>query len=251
MICESLVLLASAFLTMVKRKSCHKCAGSLEKAHPSIQAHCPVCGTGYHTSDCGMRYLAKGLHPEDVFKCPKCYNMCECSGGPVPCHTANVRLRGAARKRSLAELQSKSGGSIVKTEESESRGFDTFIVSSHRKRPCLRLEQQPKVPIVVGQLIKANRTLQEEVKRLQQVISLNKTRCTCASDLSYDVHDEFMDNSFVPRTPPEYSECDDVDISCQKWNGMLLSTLSSAPEEPMVRGKRGSSSWSVSPQLSL
>lgn len=193
------------------KKSCHKCAGSLEKAHPSTVAHCPACGTGYHITDCGMRYLAKGLDVSSVSQCPKCYKMCECSGGIIPCHTANVRLRGAAKKRGQAYLRNnRSGTSRVEGfEEPEAKVFDTFLVSTNRKRPCIRPKQQPKVPIVVGQLIRANQTLQDEVKRLQEVIS----RCTC--DLGHDAGACVSpDHEFAPQTPPDASDCEDVDAHC-------------------------------------
>mmetsp|Transcript_31668 Transcript_31668/g.69208 ORF Transcript_31668/g.69208 Transcript_31668/m.69208 type:complete len:278 (+) Transcript_31668:508-1341(+) len=203
---------------MVK-KSCHKCAGTLEKAHASTVAHCPVCRAGYHTIDCGMRYLAAGLDESDVAKCPKCHHMCACSGGGIPCHTANVRLRGTARKKrqspdGVVGTCENDNGFIVK-QESDSQAFGTYL------GPNKRLKQQTKVPIVVGQLIKANRGLKEQVKQLQALLS----QCNClvpAAAIS-----SAGDKLTSPKTPPEWNE---EHASEKEWDGLFFSNMGTDSE---------------------
>eukprot|EP00959_Pyramimonas_sp_CCMP1952_P366596 7677896-Pyramimonas_sp.AAC.1 len=109
--------------------------------------------------------------------------MCACSGGSIPCHTANVRLRGAARKR-RAHARGSSLGSEDDLNRSGSagaspNGADPFsikrepvsqLVSSTSASPEARRHghlqnkrfRQTKVPNVVGQLIQANVALREQ-----------------------------------------------------------------------------------------
>ena len=70
------------------KKSCHKCAGTLLKAHASEVAHCRVCNAGYHTSDCGLRYFAAGLDEALLHECPKVHRSVYNSSS-----SASVQLR--------------------------------------------------------------------------------------------------------------------------------------------------------------
>lgn len=221
---------------MVNKKSCHKCAGILEKAHASIVAHCSVCRAGYHTIDCGMRYLAAGLDVEStVSKCPKCYKMCACSGGSIPCHTANVRLRGAANKKRRREIEEAKDGLHQEHHDPDGKVLpDTFLTSAGRFRSNKHVKQKTKVPIVVAQLINTNRDLQEQVRQLQATLS--QCRClnpstTTAPDASSSSH-----HNFAPSTPPDWSDADDADQ--KEWDGMFFTELTPKDEVHAQRSIR-------------
>mmetsp|Transcript_22249 Transcript_22249/g.48888 ORF Transcript_22249/g.48888 Transcript_22249/m.48888 type:complete len:204 (-) Transcript_22249:145-756(-) len=198
-------------MVLTGKKSCHKCAGALEKAHASAVAHCSVCHTGYHTVDCGMRYLAAGLDEETLQQCPKCNKLCACSGGEIPCHTANVRLRGAAKKRrertedpSTTNDQdvSKSGASEGGVESSAGKApIGPLPYVSQLEGPSssacrTKRLRQSKVPNVVGQLIQANAALREQVKHLQNILN----QCKCRQHASLDL--QLTENKADGRQDP-------------------------------------------------
>lgn len=246
------------------KKSCHKCAGTLLKAHASEVAHCRVCNAGYHTSDCGLRYFAGGLDEVSLHECPKCSKRCACSGGSIPCHTASMRLREKARKgpdgahtycmnsqhmsicaqvlSASTSISSSFSSSVPGSPTSTYTNGENYEPENESKMSSLKQEyiytgdiiidddkkhcpsqkmrknscsgsvnailsplmapmqdlaisrrrryRQGKVPIVVGQLLEANRRLREELKHMQGIVD----RCGCESDAAPPVADPPADD---------------------------------------------------------
>eukprot|EP00232_Nephroselmis_pyriformis_P001479 CAMPEP_0182913842 /NCGR_PEP_ID=MMETSP0034_2-20130328/38246_1 /TAXON_ID=156128 /ORGANISM="Nephroselmis pyriformis, Strain CCMP717" /LENGTH=448 /DNA_ID=CAMNT_0025050571 /DNA_START=342 /DNA_END=1684 /DNA_ORIENTATION=- len=111
-----------------KRKgcgSCHKCSASLDEA--SKYTECPKCNCRYHTFDCGGRITI--IHEDPItraLECPRCSNLCMCTGGAMKCHVGaqkrkraeSAAAKSARRHEQLIEKQkkttskSKPGGAV-------------------------------------------------------------------------------------------------------------------------------------------
>lgn len=97
--------------------ACHKCGASLKRNRscPPRARFCVICGTLYHTYDCGNR-MASVFLADIPADCPKCCNVCRCVSGPLECHAHRNR----ARKEKLRKEKLRSSSEAYR-ESSRSK----------------------------------------------------------------------------------------------------------------------------------